>query len=328
MDYSCNQCNKIYKSYQSLWNHNKNFHKLVDIKKTSNVTDFDTEMSLNVTKIYDCIYCKKNFNHRQNKYQHEKICKNKNNENNKINDNIKIKELMLQIKKQETKILQYKLKIQKTNSVDNMSVNKLNKLLTVRNNLIKNSNINSNNNNTIQNNIVNNNFQLVGFGKEEVVDLLTKQEKKQIINAKYSCLEKLVEITHCGKYNQYKNILITNMKDQYMYKYDDVKGHFILVNKKEVLESLIDNRVIDLETIYDDVNITNNINNKTKEIIENVIEKINNTDQKYSNENFNKTFENYKEYKMDEIKVLLFNNRNKMMEDISIILTAEQILND
>jgi hypothetical protein len=324
MDHSCNQCNKIYKSYQSLWNHNKKFHnKNVVVCGVNEVVCGENEVVLNTTKNkYVCNNCNKIFNDRSNKYKHEKICKNKNNEN------IKIKELMLQIKKQETKILQYKLKIQKTNSVDNMSVNKLNKLLTVRNNLIKNSNIHSNNNNTIQNNIVNNNFQLVGFGKEEVVDLLTKQEKKQIINAKYSCLEKLVEITHCGKYNQYKNILITNMKDQYMYKYDDVKGHFILVNKKDVLDSLIDNRVVDLETIYDDVNNTNNINNKTKEIIENVIEKINNTDQKYSNENFNKTFENYKEYKMDEIKVLLFNNRNKMMEDVSIILTAEQILND
>jgi hypothetical protein len=33
------------------------------------------------------------------------------------------------------------------------------------------------------------------------------------MNAKFYCLEKLVEIIHCGNYNQFKNIIITNMKD-------------------------------------------------------------------------------------------------------------------
>ena len=60
------------------------------------------------------------------------------------------------------------------------------------------------------------------------------------------------------------NILITNMKDQYMYKYDDVKGHFILVNKKDVLDSLSSsqlltnslNEQLDALTVYCD-NLSN-----------------------------------------------------------------------
>ena len=39
-------------------------------------------------------------------------------------------------------------------------------------------------------------IQLVGFGKEDIIDLLTIQEKKQIMNAKYYCLEKLVELIY------------------------------------------------------------------------------------------------------------------------------------
>jgi hypothetical protein len=41
------------------------------------------------------------------------------------------------------------------------------------------------------------NFQLVGFGKEEITELLTNNEKKLIMNSKYDCLEKLIEIVHC-----------------------------------------------------------------------------------------------------------------------------------
>ena len=44
------------------------------------------------------------------------------------------------------------------------------------------------------------------------------------MDAKMCCLEKLINIIHCDKYNQFKNIIITNMKDNYIYKYDDIKG--------------------------------------------------------------------------------------------------------
>lgn len=335
MKYRCEHCNKEYSSYQSLWNHTKKFHlqkPLDDTIKSLIVTSNVTNMSLNVTNISQnkksltCRFCNKIFKHRQNKSLHEKTCKSNDNKIKELIENNKNKEYLLKIKKQEAKIMQYKYLIQKNNIVDTPSVNKLNKMMTVRKNLIKNSTVNSNNN--IQNNIVNINFQIVGFGKEDICGLLTSQEKKQIINAKYGCLEKLVEITHCGKYNQFKNILVTNMKDNYMYKYDDKTEQFVLTSKKEAMDTLIDNRIVDLENIYDDVIETNNINNRTKEIIEDVIEKINNTDLPYKNENLNKTFNNYKEYKTDEIKILLFNNRNKNIEDITMLLTAEEILNE
>ena len=48
------------------------------------------------------------------------------------------------------------------------------------------------------------------------------------------------------------------MKDNYIYKYEDDKYQFILANKKDVLDSLIDYRVNDLESIYDDLLDSNN----------------------------------------------------------------------
>jgi len=222
----------------------------------------------------------------------------------------------LQLAKEESKILQLKLKLQNLTKVDNITLKKLNKLLLERNNLIKNSTVNSHNN--IQNNITNN-FQLVGFGKEEVVELLTNKDKKLIMNSRYCSLEKLG-----GSYNQFKNIIITNMKDNYMYKFDDTKGQFILSTKNDVLNSLINYRLEDLEVIYNDLLEKNKLDDTTKNCIENFINKINYVDDKFTDYD-GKEHDNYKQYKINEIKILLFNNQDKITNEISLLLVANEI---
>jgi hypothetical protein len=160
--------------------------------------------------------------------------------------------------------------------------------------------------------------------KEEVVELLTNKEKKLIMNAKYGCLEKLVETVHCGKYNQFKNIIITNMKDQYMYKYDDGQGQFVLSTKTDVLNSLINYRLDDLEVIYNDLIEDNKLDDKTKDIIEKFVNKINYSDSKFTDSD-GKDHETYKHYKINEIKVLLYNNQDKITNDISLLLTTNEV---
>jgi hypothetical protein len=190
-----------------------------------------------------------------------------------------------------------------------------------RNNKIKNSF------NTINNQQIINNFQLVGFGKEEVIETLSNQDKKLIMNARYNSLDKLIEIIHCGKYNQFKNIIITNMNNNYMYKYDDKLGHFILSTKSDVLNSLIDYRLDDLEIIYNDLLEKNKLDETTKDIIEKFINKINYVDTKYTDYD-GKEHDNYKQYKISEIKILLFNNQDKITNDISLLLTANEVCTD
>jgi hypothetical protein len=137
------------------------------------------------------------------------------------------------------------------------------------------------------------------------------------MNAKYSSLEKLINIVHCGDYNQFKNIIITNMKDNYMYKYDDKLGHFVLSTKADVLNSLIGYRLDDLEVIYNDLIEQNKLDENNKDIIEKFINKIN-----YDG----KEHDNYKEYKINEIKILLYNNQDKITNDISLLLTTSEEL--
>jgi hypothetical protein len=318
MSYICNICVKPYKSYQTLWKHNKNFHndKLLNgPKKSENGPKKSENGPKKSEKNYNCRFCNKIYNNKSSRWSHEQKCSEISNKKLELKI-IQEKNLCL---KEEAKILQLKLKLEKSNKIDNITLKKLNRMLIDRNNRIKNSTINSNN---IINNITNN-FQLIGFGKEGIIETLTKNDKKLIIDAKYSCLEKLIEIVHCGKYNQFKNIIITNMKDNYMYKYDDSKGFFVLSTKNEVLNSLIDYRLCDLEVIYNDLLSNNKLDEKTKDIIEKFINKINYEDTKFTDCD-GQQHDNYKEYKINEIKILLFNNQDKINNDISLLLTTNE----
>ena len=334
-EYKCKICNKKYKSYQSLWNHNNKFHDSINLKKSEiqcNLTEKSPKnckiSSIFNTKIaseYFCRYCKKIYYNKNSRWSHEQKCKNiikETNQIDKIKEEKELVNLQLQLKKEETKILQLKLKLEKSTKIDNITLKKLNKMLIERNNKIKNSF------NTINNNQqINNTFQLVGFGKEEIIETLTKHDKKIIMNARYNSLDKLIEIIHCGKYNQFKNIIITNMNNNYMYKYDDQVGHFVLSTKIDILNSLIDYRLDDLEIIYNDLLEKNKLDENTKNIIEKFINKINHIDTKYTDYD-GKEHDNYKQYKINEIKVLLFNNQDKITNDISLLLTTNEVSND
>ncbi len=345
-EHICTVCNKHYSSYKSLWNHNKEFHSNknknnIIIQKNitesngfickSNGNIIDSNVSLN------CKYCNKLFKCKQNKYEHQKkVCEPKftskenielqqiKEETKQKEEETKQKQLELLLKKEEARILKLKLKLQQADKVDNITLNKLNKMLLKHNNRIKNNN--SFNNNTINNiqNVQNiqNNFQLVGFGKEEITEVLTNNEKKLIMNSKYGCLEKLIEIVHCGKYNQFKNVILTNMKDNYMYKYDDTKGCFVLGTKTEIMNSLVDGKLFDLDIIYNELLEKNKIDEKTKNCIEDFVNRIHNNDEKFTDIE-GKEHPNYKHYKINEIKLILFNNQDKITGDISLLLSTE-----
>ena len=345
-DYHCEECKKGYSSYQSYWNHNKKFHSSINTHNTSitpHNNSIDTHNNLNNIQKnsknsnqenFICKYCNKNYSRKDNLKRHEKSCKENNEEIKKIEAIHKTKELEIilakeqhKILKEEKQILKLKLKLEKPD--DNVTVKQLNKKLLKHNNLIKNSNINSNNiisnnnnNNKIQNNIVNNNvFQITGFTKEDICDVLTMNEKKQIMNARLDCINKLVEIVNCNssKYHHLKNILITNMNNNYMYKYDEDVGQFILSNKTTILNSLIDSRVEDIETIFNELD--NKIDIKTRNFVERFLDKINNDDSKFIDIDGIR-YENFRDYKINEIKMLLYNNQDIITNSISSMLTT------
>lgn len=320
--YICNICNKNYSSKSSLCNHNKKFHKDEYIPNVTICNQENIIQSIpdDIDTKYLCKYCNKNYSNRQNKWKHEQKCK----KNHIKTEETKQKELEVLKLKEEKEILRLKIKLANTDKVDNnITIKKLNKMLHDQHTKITNSAINSTVNSNNQIHIVNN-IQLIGFGKEEFTDLLSYQQKKSILNAKSCCLEKLIEVIHCGAYNQFKNIIVTNNKDNYMYKYDDDKYQFILSTKSDVLNSLIDYRLCDLEVIYNDLLEDNKIKPETKDCIEKFINKINYSDEEFTDIN-GKTHENYRNYKINEIKVLLFNNSDKILKGASLLLTTNEV---
>ena len=311
MEYRCNNCNKIYSSYQSLWIHNKKFHNSeTNQKQPINDSKINVIQPPNDQKLI-CLYCNKNFNHYNNKWRHQKNCKIK--EENNVITLIKNKELDIEKIKEEKELIKLKIEFNQSKKKDT-----LNNFKSI-NNAMKNNNFTINNN---INNIVNNNLNLVSIGNENLVDALTYKEKKQIMNSKLCSLEKLIEIAHCGNYNKFKNIIITNLKDNLAYKYDDSKGYFITATKNELLNDFITNRIFDIEAIYDELAEANKIDDSTKKLIQKFLDQIQ-SDEPYLNEEEDIKYTNYKSYKINKIKILLYNNLDKITKDIALVISNE-----
>jgi Glu-tRNA(Gln) amidotransferase subunit E-like FAD-binding protein len=71
--FTCNNCDKEYKSYYSLWRHNKKYHSDINVtnvtKSVINVTTIPNELIK-----YGCKKCNELFSNRQNRWRHEKLC--------------------------------------------------------------------------------------------------------------------------------------------------------------------------------------------------------------------------------------------------------------
>ena len=111
----------------------------------------------------------------------------------------------------------------------------------------------------------------------------------------------LVEYAHFNdKYPQFKNILITNTQNKLAYRYDIKKKQFIAVDKDELLEDIVDSRMCDINSFYEE--LEEELDTKTKEILDKVKDKIENEPS-------------YKELKKQDIKLIIYNNRKKVSKE-------------
>jgi hypothetical protein len=275
---------------------------------------------------YNCQFCNKEYRLAQSRWAHEKKCKiEKELEEKKIKEKQEEENRVLELKNEllekeleimkinemnhKNEIIKLQKKLLSSKRLDNKTFKAVNKILMDRSN---------SNNITNSNNIINNNYPILSLGNEELTNVLTMDQKKQIMNSRLGSLEKIVEITHCGELNQFKNIIITNLKDNYAYRYDDKVGYFVTVPKTDLLEDVIMNRVMDIETIYDELQSANKINEKTKKLIQDFLDKMANNDEPFFD---NETkYENFKSYKTNNIKILLYNNQDRITKDIALLI--------
>ena len=354
----CNICKKKYASYNSLWVHNKKYH-VNNLKVESKILINNPNTLINDQNTLICQHC----NHlSKNKYllkKHHTRCsikkyfdeqksniEQKSNynpsikqsdnsdelklkiklaeielaeiESKKINDEKESQKIKLELYKEEKEILKLKIKLNASNKSLNKSSN--GSIKNINNQLLNNSH------NVINNNNVTNNFQIIGLGKENLVENLTKHEKREIIKARYGCLDRVMTIAHCGKYNQFKNIIITNLKDDYAYKYDDTTNTFICIGKNEIMTELINERLEDIKEIYEELSATDKIDEKTKNIIQDFFKQIENN-EKFIDEDSGITYKNYRAYREHKVKILIYNNSDKMTKDLAIVLDESFMTN-
>ena len=107
MDYHCNICNKKYKSYQSIWNHNRKYH--TNINKTSSTSGIQMEyikpINMSTFGIHSehikhniCKFCKKELSNRQSRWRHELKCQIKHNQNDIKSELVEIKNELIKLK--------------------------------------------------------------------------------------------------------------------------------------------------------------------------------------------------------------------------------------
>ena len=313
--YNCKNCKKEYSCYRSLWTHNKKIHNGI---KTE-ITGVEEEPKISDTTIYNCRICNKTYKHRPARCRHEKTCTGIKHTSIELEvercKTINLdKEQEIERIKQES--LKLQIKLQGMKKIDNKTFKTINKLLMDRS---THNTTNNNNNNTININFPN----ILSIGKENVVKTLTRGEKKYILDSKWMSIDKMVELVHCRNHNTFKNILITNLKDKFAYKYDETKGYFITGNKTDFLDDVMTFRMIDLETIYDELSTANKIDSRTKQLIQEFLDKMDN-EEPFSYGDVE--YPNYKSYKMNNIKILLYNNRERVTKDIALLIGNDNII--
>ena len=299
----CKYCNKEYASYASRSNHIKKFHIVnteniqTEIAKTSpkikNISPEIANISLKKDNII-CEHCKITFTRIDSLRKHNNRCKIKNNEDNKLKqENEQLKEIVEKVKKEKEEMKQdiellkkQMLEIMnKQNKIHPKTLTKINKQL---------------NNNTI----INNNINIIQLGGESLDTLFNKNQQIDVLNKKYKCLEYLVKQIHFNdNYPQFKNILITNTQNNIGYRYDKIENKFIAINKNELLDDVITERMGDIENFYD--NQLQYLDSRTKDIIHCFIAKMSDKNEKYY------------EQKMKDIKLVIYNNRNKVSKEIT-----------
>ncbi len=131
-------------------------------------------------------------------------------------------------------------------------------------------------------------------------------------------IEESVKMIHFNEdHPKFSNIYITNLTDKYAIVFDGKK--FAVKNKTNVLTGIIQDHMSSLIGYKSKYN-KNNPNTKIKTKLVNAFEKLQrdicNTDKKYYDEETNTMYKNYQDYKIDLLKIFIYNcsDKNKLEE--------------
>lgn len=146
---------------------------------------------------------------------------------------------------------------------------------------------------------------IVQFGTENLNTILSQSEILQILNKGVGSLEESIKLIHFNDMRpEFKNIYITNLKDQYAYIYNGFK--FIAIQKSYMLKKLFLNH---LDNIHYCLNkYKDQLDELTVEVLNKFIESVNKEDDKVMYNRYLKGYSTYKKYDKTQVAFLRTHN--------------------
>jgi len=228
--YNCTTCNKLYSSSNSLWNHNKKFHKNNNtvtslLPQTPQFITQITSFLPQKTQNLSCTYCFKKISRKDNLYRHEKICKNK---EIKITEIVELKD---KIKELENKIIN-----NRSNNINNSKLNNIN-----------------NSNNNINNGIVNNTFIINKIG-EESISKLKFDDIKNIFREQKNCLYHAIKYVNFNdKIPENHNFYNSSLEGKYINVFNNDNNEIEKKNKKDFFDTILLSSINIMNMLYDKI---------------------------------------------------------------------------
>jgi hypothetical protein len=238
-------------------------------------------------KTYNCRICNKNFHNVKTRWSHEKTCK----EKKKAEETERLEMLKIENKNLELKIELVKLG-GNTSRSHNTSTN------TSHSHNTTNTNTN-NSHNTTTNNTNNNNIFIKYTNVSQAYDLLSKKEKLEILG-QHDLLEESIKKIHFNEnLPECNTVFITSLKNNFGYVFDGEK--ISVKTKHEMLNEIIDSHFDEIYSSIDKFKLKQNTIDKIQKLKHNLY-----NNKKTYTDIYDKNHKSYKDYKLELIKLLIF----------------------
>lgn len=225
MTYICKSCNNIYASASSLSNHKRKCTVLKESESVHNLVHTPVHNNDDI-KNDICKYCNKELCNRKSRWRHEKVCKMRDISGSELND---LRNTVKELKKEIDELKRTQIR----NKAEKQIVNNANQV-----------NMNCG---TI------NNINIIPIGKENIDELLTDEQIKEILklNAPDSITKSLLLVCVSDNLKGCRNTYISSLEGKHCKVYDEEQNKFVTKQKDEVLDNVMITHVSNVKTLVD-----------------------------------------------------------------------------